>query len=378
MAVGAEELRAARSRRRDVRPGPSVRGNWDIPRDDGAPAMGGTMTTVSSGVPATDAAIPQLRRLTCLPEAARLLDAVLRGQPRPWLARDEGPLDVQAVTVLRGHPGSRWTLRYTVRRGDETRALIAKVYARDRSDVLAALTALRRLGFGPGQPMQVAAPLAYAPALRLLLLEEVPGETARAAVLRGQTGVGERTARWLAAFHAAAPPLPTVYRLHDPLIKARRWTRALSTTAPALAGDARHLCAALVKARPAWPAPPHLAHGDFSASHVYPAAETTTVIDWDAWGVGDRAEDAGRFLASLHHLAARDPTRHGVVAQETEAFARTYQAAVPLAGRSLPFYEALACLRTATRLMADGSPRRERRAAALLTAGEQTLIGGHV
>ena len=332
------------------------------------------MTTVSSGVPAADAAIPQLRRLTCLPAAARLVDAVLRDQPRPWLVRGEGLLDVQDVTVLRGHPGSRWTLRYTVRRGDETRILIAKVYAHDRNDVVATLAALRRLGFGPGQPLQVAAPLAYAPALRLLLLREAPGETARAAMLRGQAGVGDRTARWLAAFHAAAPPLPAAYRLRDPLIKARRWTQALGATAPALAGDARHLCAALVEARPDWPAPPHLAHGDFSAAHVYLAAETTTVIDWDAWGVGDGAEDAGRFLASLHHLAARDPARRGAVAREVGAFTRTYQAAVPLAGRSLAFYEALACLRTATRLMADGSPRRARRAAALLAAGERALL----
>jgi len=336
--------------------------------------FGAPMTTVSSGGPATDAAIPQLRRLTCIPEAARLLDAVLRGQPRPWLARGERPLDVRAVTVLRGHPGSRWTLRYTVRRGAETRTLIAKVYARDRGDVVATLTALRRLGFGPGGPLHVTAPLAYAPALRLLLLEEAPGETARAAVLRGQTGVGDRTARWLAAFHAGAPPLPAAYRLRDPLIKARRWTQALGATTPALAGDTRRLLAALVEARPAWPPLPHLAHGDFSASHVYLAAEATTVIDWDAWGVGDGAEDAGRFLASLRHLAARDPARREAVAREAEAFARTYQAAVPLAGRSLAFYEALACLRTATRLMANGSPRCGRRAAALLAAGERALL----
>ncbi len=332
------------------------------------------MTTVSCGVPATDAAIPQLRRFTCLPEAARLLDAVLRDQPCSWLVRSEGPLDVQDVTVLRGHPGSRWTLRYTVRRGDETRTFIAKVYARDRGDVVTTLTALRRLGFGPGGPLQVTAPLAYAPALCLLLLEDAPGETARAAVLRGQTGVGDKTARWLAAFHAAAPPLPAAYRLRDPLIKARRWTRALSATTPALTGDARRVCAALVKARPDWPAPPHLVHGDFSASHVYLAVEATTVIDWDAWDVGDGTEDAGRFLASLHHLAARDPARRGAVAREVGAFTRTYQAAVPLAGRSLAFYEALACLRTATRLMADGSPRRARRAEALLAAGEKALL----
>ncbi len=82
------------------------------------------------------------------------------------------------------------------------------------------------------------------------------------------------------------------------------WLRELEEPVPVdahilrtLARDARRLLAALTEARPAWPAPPHLVHGDFSASHVYLTTETTTVIDWDAWGVGDCAEDAGRFLA---------------------------------------------------------------------------------
>ncbi len=340
--------------------------------------MGGATTRVPCRVPATDAAIPQLSRLTRPPEAARLLGAVMMGRPQPGTARGEGPLDVRAVTVLRGHPGSRWTLRYAVRRGAEEYTFIAKVYARDRGDVATTLSALRRAGFGPGQLMQVAAPIAYAPSLRLLLLEEAPGDTARAALRRGQTGVGERTAQWLAAFHAASPPLPAAYRLRDPLAKARHWTHALSMHVPALAREARHLFVALAEARPAWPAPPHLVHGDFSASHVYLTAETTTVIDWDAWSVGDCVEDAGRFLASLHHLAARDPERHGVVAQDIGAFAQTYWAAVPLARRSLAFYEALACLRTAARLTAGGQPHRVRHARALLAAAERALTVGYV
>lgn len=336
------------------------------------------MTRASSGP--TDAAIPQLSRLTRASEATTLLRTALWDCPHPWATHGAGPLDVQTVTVLRGHPGSRWTLRYAVRRGDEEHTLIAKVYARDRGDVAATLVTLRHEGFGAGQRLQVAAPLAYVPALRLLLLEEAPGDTAGAALWRGPAGgeaIGERVARWLAAFHVAAPPLPAAYRRRDPMIAARRWARALGVSAPALAGDARYLLAALAAARPAWPHPPHLMHGDFSASHVYVAAETTTVIDWDAYGVGDGLEDAGRFLASLHHLAARDPARCGAAAQATETFARAYRAAVPAAGRDLAFYEASACLRTAKRLAVAGRPHRIHRAEALLAAGERALMVGH-
>jgi len=336
------------------------------------------MTRAPDDSPAIDAAIPQLRRLTYPPEATRLLGAVLTGQPHGRMAGGEGPLEVQAVTVLRGHPASRWTLRYVVRQGDEQRVLIAKVYARDRGDVATTLTALRGRGFGPRQRLQVADPLAYVPALRLLLLEEAPGLPVRMALPQGQVGIGERVAHWRVAFHAAAPPLPAAYRLRDPLVTARRWTRALGLNAPTLAGDARHLLAALAEAQPPWPTSPHLIHGDFGASHVYLAAETTTVIDWDAWSVGDAAQDAGRFLASLHHLATCHPTQRGAVKQVSATFRRTYQAAVPLAGRSMAFYEAWACLRKAARLTADGKPRRTGRAEALLAAGAQALDGRHI
>ena len=173
--------------------------------------------------------------------------------------------------------------------------------------------------------MQVAAPVAYVPTLRLLLLEEASGETARAALRRGQGGIGERTAYWLAAFHAAATPLVASHRPRDPLTKARAGRETLGANAPALGREARHLLAELVEAQPAWPAPPHLVHGDFSASHVYLAAETTTVIDWDSCRVGDCAEDAGRFMASLHHLAAREPERREAVIQTARTFAHAFR-----------------------------------------------------
>ncbi len=334
------------------------------------------MTRAPDGI--SDAAIPHLGRLTHAPEATRLVGAALRDASHPWMAHGEGSLDVRAVTVLRAHSGSRWTLRYAVRQGGEDRILIAKVYARDRGDVAATLEALRREGFGHGRCLQVAAPLAYVPALHLLLEEEAAGQPARAALRGGLPEVGERTARWLAAFHAAAPPLPAVYRLRDPVLKARHWARALGAHAPALAADGQRLLAALTEARPVWPPRPHLVHGDFNASHVYLAAETTTVIDWDAWRVGDGAEDAGRFLASLHHLAARDPAQRGAVTQAAATFARTYRAAVPLAGRSLAFYDGLACLRKAAQLAADDRPRRRRRAGPLLAAGARALTVGQV
>jgi hypothetical protein len=331
------------------------------------------MTRRAGGALPIDTAIPQLSRLTRAPEAARLLAPVLVDRQQSSFGGNHGSPNVQAVTVLRGHPGSRWTLRYAIRRGDEETTLIAKVYARDRGDVPITLSTLRSRGLGDGQPMQVPAPITYLPTLRLLLLEEASGETARAALQRGQGGIGERTACWLAAFHAATAPLAAAYRPRDPLVKARRWAQALAANAPALGREGRHLLTALTKARPAWSSPPHLVHGDFSASHVYLAAETTTVIDWDSWRVGDCAEDAGRFMASLHRLAVRHPDRQEAMAQTARRFAQAFRAAVPMARQSFAFYEAAACLRTSARMTAKSSSRRLYQAQALLAAGERAL-----
>src|SRR6185312_15920328 len=216
----------------------------------------------------TDPAIPQLKYLTRPAEAANLLNSVLEFSAcRFGIA--ECPLAVHDVTVLRGHRGSRWTLRYAVEnRVGAASTIFAKVYARDRSDIAGLLSALSCSGLGLGQSMQAATLIAYSAKLRLLLLKEAPGESTRAALRRGSTGIGERTARWLASFHTAAR-LPPAYRLRDPLAKAQRWTQSLMKT-PALRRDAGRLLAALAAAQHNWPpGRPCMMHGDFGISHVY-------------------------------------------------------------------------------------------------------------
>jgi hypothetical protein len=323
--------------------------------------------------PVIDAAIPELSRLTHIPEAARLLEPVLMAWRENPLPGGGGSVKLCSVTVLRGHPGSRWTLRYTIARGGHEDTLIAKVYARNRSDVAATLSTLRSKGLGRGQLAQVPSPIAYVPTLRLLLLEDVCGEACRAALQRGRGGIGERAAGWLATFHAAATPIVAAYRARDPMVAAQRWAHSVSVDAPDLKRKARHLLAALTQAQPTPPAPLYLVHGDFGGSHVYLAGETTTVIDWDSCSVGDCAEDAGRFMASLHYLAVRKPERRKAITEAAVTFAEKFQASVPIARRSLAFYEASGCLRKAARLAAHGRSRHLRYASEMLHAGEQAL-----
>nr|WP_246580782.1 phosphotransferase [Deinococcus aestuarii] len=314
--------------------------------------------------PGWEAAPPLVRRLAHPAGATGLLAPLLPGPH---------PLRVREVTPLREHAGSRWTLRLAACAGGEARPLIAKVYARERPDVARTLAALRRGGLEGA--LGVPAPLLYVPRWRLLVTEEAPGTPARDLLRRGESGVGERAAEWLAALHGSALPLPPVYRMRDPLPQARRWAGTLGEAAPPLGETGRRLLLRLESARPGWPPTPHLIHGDFVVSHVFLTPTRATVIDWDSWGVGDPAQDAGRFLGSLRHLAAREPALAGTVSQEARAFARRYLEAIPAAGGNLPFYEALACLRKAARLAVKRRPGRTAHAAALLEAAGRALGG---
>lgn len=317
--------------------------------------------------------IPQLSSLTDATDAAKLLESVLTDHPQPWMDNCCGSLAIQSVTLLRAHTDSRWTLRYVVRWGTEERILIAKFYVRDRSDVARLLLGIFNSGLGSHQAMQIPTLVAYVEELRLLIMEEVSGDSVRTLLRQGQAGVGEKAARWLAAFHSSLMPLPVNARLSCPSVRAYRWTQALSVNVPCLHFRSSRLLDVLIRMKPPWPSALYVTHGDFGISHMYISESVTTVIDWDAWGVGDCAEDAGRFLASLYHFIARDPERNQSVLLEAQEFARSFQEHVPLSQYSLAFYEALACLRTAARVTMNCKPRRIRYAEALLAHAEQAL-----
>lgn len=316
---------------------------------------------------------PQLNSLTEATGAAKLLESVLIDHPQPWMNDCFGSLVIQAVTLLRGHADSRWTLRYVVRWGKEERTLIAKFYVRDRSDVARLLSEISKSGLGSNQTMQIPTLVAYVDELRLLIMEEVAGDSVRTLLRQGQAGVGEKAARWLAAFHASPIPLPANVRLLCPVVRARRWAQALTVNVPCLNLRSSRLLDVLIRAKPPWPPALYVTHGDFGISHMYVSESVTSVIDWDAWGVGDCAEDAGRFLASLYHFIARDPERNQGALLEAQEFTRSFQERVPLSQHSLSFYEALACLRTAARVSVNCNPRRVRYAENLLSHAEQAL-----
>lgn len=280
----------------------------------------------------------------------------------------ERPLPrVRAVQRLRLHPGSRCTFLYSVEGWPEAEC-IAKVYARSQPPTTQTLASLQAAGLTAPGRQRVPEVIAELPALRLVLLRVAPGRSAAELLREGALDALARAGEWLGAFHAAPIALPTAYTLRDPLAQAARWSGRNARHAPAPADRAIALHARLLDARPPWPAEARLIHGDFGAAHVFVAAETTTVIDWDSCRAGDPAEDAGRFVASLWHLAARERISRDDAAAAEWCFRDAYAAAQPQTAARLPFYAALACLRKAARLARHGE-RERYHAEVLLAAG---------
>lgn len=275
---------------------------------------------------------------------------------------------VRAVKRLRLHPGSRCTFLYTVVGWPEAEC-IAKVYAHEHPSATQVLASLLAAGFAAPGHYRVPEVIAELPALSMALLRVAPGRSLADLLREGDLDAAARAGEWLGAFHAAPIPLPTVYALHDPLTHAARWTRRIARHLPALADRTIVLHTALAHTRPPWPGDaPRLIHGDFGAAHVFVAAEATTVIDWDSCRAGDPAEDAGRFVASLWHLAARGRLTQGDATDAERRFRDAYLAAQPPSAVRLPFYAALACLRKAARLAQHGE-RQRHHAEVLLAAG---------
>lgn len=280
---------------------------------------------------------------------------------------------VRAVRRLRLHPGSRCTFLYSVA-GWPVAECIVKVYARPRLPAAHAVAPLLLAGFAAAGRHRVPAVIAELPALHLVMAHVAPGASAAELLCGGDLAAAARAGEWLGAFQAAPVALPAAYALHDPLAQAARWNARLARHLPDLADRAGALHAWLLRERPPWPASARLIHGDFGATHVVVAAATTTVIDWDGCRAGDAAEDAGRFIASLWHLAARGHITGGDASVAERHFRAAYGATQPEAAARLPFYAALACLHRASQIARHGA-RRRWQAAALLAAGLAELEG---
>jgi hypothetical protein len=264
--------------------------------------------------------------------------------------------DVQ-VQVLRHRLGKRCTVRIGLCTTSGWHELIGKVYAKERPDVYEAMDALRKAGFGPDDAFSIPQPLAYLPALRLLVQEHVHGTAAKAIfVADGERRSGlrplvaaERSALWLARFQATAPPSGPVCDVRKYRRSLARWSARVAALGGPFMDKSCRLFERLDVAAAALSNGGLCAgHGSYGPAHVLLAGDRTVTVDWDGYDVADPARDAARFIIALERLAFGRLGSIRALDATAAVFEETYVASVRsdvVAG--LRFYKAATCLQLA-------------------------------
>lgn len=270
-----------------------------------------------------DQALPTLRAVLD-PEELR---THLRCSPR-LQARGVGEIQVD---LLRHHPGKRCVVEIRVQTRQGPLDLIGKVYAKDRSDVFRLMQEIRSEGFGPSEEFSIPEATAYLHPLQLLLQEKVPGRAATESFLSHdeseREAAAERCARWLAKFHALVPRLGARFQPSSYLASLEQWFHRLAALGEPFAHKAGALFKRLEQTASALDhAEMHTIHGDFTHHQVIFAERSTVSVDWDSYGLADRARDLARFMVGLKRLALRSRGSIRALDHEAEAFLEGYAA----------------------------------------------------
>jgi ABC-type multidrug transport system fused ATPase/permease subunit len=288
--------------------------------------------------------------------------------------RSASPPEVHVVH----HPrDGACVLRYTFA-GDEgatPTSLYAKVYPDSGGDVVEVfLEALAegRHARGDGPVPSFPRPVLYAPSLRLLVTDELPGQPVIPALLRTvladpatDRDDADRVAL-RAAVHAAGTSLAALHGSDlatAPVRSAARERAVLRRERELVSRYWPEVAEAVdeaVDGRLAAAAPPPdlvLSHGDFTPAQVLVEGDGTAVVDLDTLCWADPALDLGRFLAHLELLAAKrgGPSATPVVYELTRSFLDGYggatarTAAAAEAADRIALYRAATLARTALR-----------------------------
>jgi hypothetical protein len=302
---------------------------------------------------------------------------------RPALAVEWGAVRDVQVQVLQHHLGERCTVRIGLCTASGWHDLIGKVYAKDRPDVYEAMDALRKAGFGPDDEFSIPQPLAYLPALRLLVQEHVHGTATKTVFLadveRGSglslLGAAERSALWLARFQATAPQSGPVFDTRKYLMSLARWSSSVAALGGPFMDKSCMLFERLDVAAAALSSSCLCAgHGSYGPAHVLLAGDRTVTVDWDGYDVAAPARDAARFIIALERLALGRLGSIRALDAVADVFEETYIASVrPDVVAGLPFYKAAACLQLAGYGVYHKVPHWREKVAAMLDEGLRIL-----
>ena len=248
------------------------------------------------------------------PEFVRSLSG--RSHARPTVAVVHHPRE--GACVLR----YRFSTEQAHVTGHPWRTLYGKVYPDGTGDVVDGfLRALAReqAGHGVLYPTRFPRPVAYGPATRLLITDELAGEPVVPQLMKTVLGVaGEQhpeeehalraavraSGRALAVLHCSDVATAPVHSATDELAAVRRELEVVGVIWPEVAERVRRRIDRLSEGVPDAP-DLVLSHGDFTPSQVLLDGRTPAVVDFDTLCWADPALDLGRYLAHLELLGRK-------------------------------------------------------------------------
>lgn len=181
------------------------------------------------------------------------------------------------------------------------KVVIGKRYAGEGGAAMFEL--LRELwqnGFGRDPCLTIPEPIAYVPALGLLLQDLARGKDLHHHLDHPARSLRHvrRAARWLAKLHGMPAARAQLLRLPDEAESAARHGRALGKLFPAFARRIEAITGRVITsmrtlgARPSVPT-----HGDFQPKNIHVSGDRITVFDFDRFALGHPARDLGHFIA---------------------------------------------------------------------------------
>jgi aminoglycoside phosphotransferase (APT) family kinase protein len=253
--------------------------------------------------------------------------------------------------VLQQHRASRCTVDITLQTTTGKHEVIGKVYAKDRSDVYRAMKQISQSGFGPEEEFSIPQPFAFVPQLNLLLQEKVHGPLATEIFLTGSDGeratTAERSARWLAHFHAYGPLSGPAFFLTSNLMEG--WVDRLGGPYGRLASKARLLFRRLQNTAMALrPTEMCACHGGYWHKQIIFTETRTITFDWDNHCISDPCRDVARFIIELKRLALKSYGSIKALDTTIDVFFKSYSSTSRFeVTTNLPLYKAAVCLKRA-------------------------------
>lgn len=279
-------------------------------------------------------------------------------------------------------------LRYTIKAREiakgrmEAKRFYVKIYRDDEgARTFQTLKALSANTACKGEGFAVAEPVAYMPAQRALIQEEMPGSSLLQLLIedRATTTSLHKIARALAILNQDDLAVAQRHTLQDEIEDIRRAGRLLQWCCPDLAAEVQpivqtlsaHLQATTDEKTTRAPT-----HRDLKPEHILCNGDRLALVDLDSFAEAEPLLDPAGFLARLSGVPLRFSISPDRVRAAAQAFADQYFAHVPQAWRGkLDLRYAAALLDTAAGFFRNQEPEWPAKISSLVAQAKDALRG---